>query len=320
MRKKTLFILCMTLCSVSVWGCGNSKEQQIADNLQEEWGIEEDEAKELAAEFAEIQEEMQEDETYDSVMSKEESTIETEEKVELQYAEPTQEILDANFEDFKFQVDTKVFHFDYDMNVEEFVNQFSDTDIVFKMDDSELNLDRLVSGEKFSSEKIDAYLNDEKCFTVSGHNYDLQGNTVSLRECPVTQLSFEQNFSGAIYFAKGIPYNNTELLQQNENLTFSNLADYLQSIGVEESTGLQSEKTFYYTQNGGMEYIITPVALYALPTRDMNMMNDKQRRYAYCSYILKLRIDPDTAKCNEVEFHTESQTQYEDDREQVPEE
>lgn len=305
MKRKIVCFAIILMLGISVLACGRSQEDIIADNLQNEYDIDKEEAEEFASEIFKKQNDINSSES--SVNNEENSVNEVEEVI---YAEPTQEILDADFEDFKVQIDSKVYRFDYDMTTQDFIAQFDENDFKFiDSDTSEpINMDKLISPDLNLAGFINmkAYYKDELCFFASFLNCDMERKTITLKECFFRAIDFSYQFSGAIYFAKGIPYNNVAMLDENENFTFNNLRSYFESIGLTESLYEEIGKTCFYTQNGDMEYIVRPVSTHRRPsTNDSTWVS-------YCSYMLNFTISPDTAKVNNVsfEFFSYSRREY----------
>ena len=215
------------------------------------------------------------------------------------YNEPTEEILSADFTDFKFQVDDVVFQTKTQMTVEEFIGQFPEGEYVvaqYNTKDgsfSDQPLDRLIKidgleGYYIQNKKYD----NSYCVHITAENKS--DSVCELKDCTVTSIELNKFYSGTIYFAKGIPYYNDPSIHSDERFSYENIVDTFAGYGLET----MDEITYMFsdsdeTQFAGRQLLVTGsdgLSFQIIAYGDMY----KDNLIRPARYTLFFTIDPDT--------------------------
>ena len=216
------------------------------------------------------------------------------------YNEPTEEILSADFTDFKFQVDDVVFQTKTQMTVEEFIGQFPEGEYVVSQYNtkdgsfSDQPLDRLVKIDGIEGYYIQNKKHDDSyCVYIAATNKS--DSVCELKDCMVTSIELNRFYPGSIYFAKGIPlYPRHANYNDDERFSYENISNTFTEYGLEtmdENTYLISSadetqfagKQLLVTGNDGLSFQIVAYG---------DMYKDSLLIPAH--YMLLFTIDPDT--------------------------
>ena len=215
------------------------------------------------------------------------------------YSEPTEEILSADFTDFKFQVDDVVFQTKTQMTVEEFIGQFPEGEYVVSQYNtkdgsfSDQPLDRLVKIDGMEGYYIQNKKYDKSyCVHITAENKN--DSVCELKDCMVTSIELNRFYTGTIYFAKGIPYYNDPSIHSDERFSYENIGDTFAGYGLET----MDENTYSFskaneTQYAGRQLLVTG---YDGLTFEIVAYGDmyKDNLISPAHYTLYFTIDPDT--------------------------
>lgn len=150
-------------------------------------------------------------------------------------ASPTKEIMNAGFDDFKFQVDETVFTVKPGDTFEDFFDQFPD-DYVLKggtYTKEEVDTSRLInSGATETVYVCYESINNSHAVMLSVTNpYD---ETCELGDCVIIEFELSEYYEGVIYLPRGIVLNDDDAIASDDRFNYDNILDSLKSYGVEE--------------------------------------------------------------------------------------
>ena len=215
------------------------------------------------------------------------------------HCEPTEEILSADFTDFKFQVDDVVFQTKTQMTVEEFIGQFPEGEyVVSKYNTSDASfteqpLDKLVKidgieGYHIQNKKYD----NSYCVHITAENKS--DSVCELKDCMVTSIELNRFYIGTIYFAKGIPYYNDPSIHSDERFSYENIDDTFAGYGLET----MDENTYLFSQADETQFAGRQLSVTCIDGLSFEIVayGDMYKDNLICPahYMLIFTIDPDT--------------------------
>ena len=145
--------------------------------------------------------------------------------------EPSQEILKADFTDFKFQIEDSVVTLKSGDTVEEFVNQLSDNFYLYDTYEGKVATSRLVDGEEYDYLTLFWDDGDRSSKVMYLDVRNMSDDDCELKDCIITDFEFNDYDGRNIYFAKGIPLSTPA----DDRFSYDNIKDTLEDLGVEES-------------------------------------------------------------------------------------
>lgn len=303
MRKKIISIGIIAVMSLMTFvGCGKSEEEKTAEQL----GISTEEYKDMNEAVTEYLED--ESEAFEEHL-KEAKQSETEE-AQLPKYEAKEEIVNADFRDFKFQLDDTIFVVTLGETLENFMSQFDEDKYSWcDSDHKEINLNKLVTNQDYYEDVYLVNKNDSQKF-ILGINVRNEGiETCELSQAVLYSFNLSKKYKGSIYFPKGIPYD-IELLQSDSNFSYENIAAYLDSFGFEsdnqtDNRWMEKEdcgKVIIGKDDTGMTYTITAFGDESeyLVSERITMGEQKMVDRPY--YVIRFEIDPETRACKDVSF------------------
>lgn len=182
------------------------------------------------------------------------------------YVAPTQEILDADFTDFKFQIEDTVVTLKPGDTVEELMDQLSDDFYLNVSDEGDITTSWLVGGE----EQVVPHLmwsNGDRSFIAFILWVDnLSSDDCELGECIITSFHLEGSEHGNTYLAKGIPYD----VPGDDRLSYENIKDTLEEFGA---------------QDNGDELYLNYDGIYVAEYAGKVVIEDRSDEYHYYIYV-----------------------------------
>ena len=231
------------------------------------------------------------------------------EPVILKY-DPTEEILNAKFTDFVFQIDDILITYNYTQTVTDFIAQFDPE--TYEIDGNLSALLTKNSRTYFSiyNTKQPSEKGKEKSKVMSVTVKNDFEETTTVDKCSTFWPDFNLKYEGSIYFAKGIPFN-LEDIQNDDNYSFGKISDYLRPLAddtTEEGSvwgdfvvsNLEPDKTYFWESDDKMNYV-----LYVFGNRDYKRLSHFGHDL-YPAYSLLFEISNQTAMCRNVKINFES--------------
>ena len=230
-------------------------------------------------------------------------------------SKPTKEIEEANFNDFKFQVDDVVFEA-RTATVEDFMKQFpSDKYYLAQYNTSggaydEVAMDRLQEvngvGESFYIVNKEIYATDTfrngtfgLCIVVENPNEAV----TELKDCVVTNFELNRDYVGSIYAPKGIPLYDNELIQSDERFSYENINETFAGYGLE----IVDAETYDYLGRDEVQYAGKQLLVpgkdglsYRVIGYDSNVT---ELTISPAMFWVSFTIDPDTKMCSQTEYY-----------------
>ncbi len=258
MKKKSLLLLMTALLCFQLTACGDEGETEEKESkVKTEESKEVEESKDSESENEETKDAQETDAT--------EKTVEEVVEEAPAYYLPKQEIIDAEFLDFKFQVDDDIIEWPVNMTLGEYMETLPE---YYHITDGKKDItpDRLIEpGEGMSVYFTSHEKASDAGFYAVVRNFTEQ--TTSIKDCPVVYLSLVAVYEGDVYLAKGVPANmsvnreNPLKLSEDERFTFANVRATMESFGIPEKGGerLDDHCGEYYccfTSNNDLEYNI----------------------------------------------------------------
>lgn len=164
------------------------------------------------------------DQGYFEEDSEETGASDTEDAAQQEVIEPTDEILDADWTDFKLQVDHTVISFQYPMTVAEFVSQFDEEEYEFEELDGLCKADSTVQvnirNKKLALEK--AMGSAALSIVARNKTEDISPNS----DCIIELVGTDSTYRGSIYFAGGLKGTDA-MVEGDETYTYGALEDYM---------------------------------------------------------------------------------------------
>ena len=164
------------------------------------------------------------DQGYFDEDSEETGASDTEDAAQQEVIEPTDEILDADWTDFKIQVDHTVISFQYPMTVAEFVSQFDEEEYEFE------KLDGLCKADSTGQVNI---INKKLALEESGGSTVLYLATRNKTEdilpnsdCIIEMVKTNSSYRGNIYLTGGLKGTDA-MVEGDETYTYGTLEDYV---------------------------------------------------------------------------------------------
>lgn len=197
MKKRILAAVLGIVAVMAVSACGKSEKEQAKEYYQEELGLTEEEAEEIA------------DFVYNEETTPTEAPEEeVPEEVELEHFPLSPEWKDYTISDGVFQIDDTVYY--NHMLVSDFIDRVNASAVDYTY---EYNPDKLVtSGHQ---EQIDFYREDQLWFSIYADHFFLSDGSVVLSDVPVSNISISDKAYEYCYFMDGRSYE--ELIQMNYN-------------------------------------------------------------------------------------------------------
>lgn len=310
MKKKSLLLLMTALLCFQLTACGDEGETEEKESkVKTEESKEVTESKDSESENEETKDAQEIDSAEETV---EEVVEEAEEELDpmLVHYEPMQEILDADFTDFKFQVDDTVYTLAYGMTFEELLQQVPDRYQIYDANKSyQIDENRLLEPSKgFSVSFLNSEKEDDLAFWVEVVNETEE--TIAIKDCVVMGMDFPGYYEGDCYAAKGILLNksrksqNPVRMEQDESFNFSTMKDILASWGIPEVENFAAMKEFLgqkyvaYVNTNGITYEI--FALDDHPT--VITVQGNKAMLKYTEYEIKFTISKETNNLSNVQF------------------
>lgn len=240
--------------------------------------------------------------------TKESKTKEEEKKDNgpLKY-EASDEIINASFTDFKFQIDDTVITVNYGGKVSDFLSQFDEN--TYKYTDgwrNDISTDELIPPGKYGMIYV-FNKNQPKTYGEMGFesnevltiNFENNGEeTCEVGDCTLSGFCLSDEYNGSIYVAKGIPID-YEALAADERFTYDNIEAYLSQYVdriVEDGLDVDNDiigTTILSKNSGGLEYCL---AAYASEEKSFQSWDS----VLYPGYVIHFCIDPNTRGLSDI--------------------
>ena len=245
---------------------------------------------------------------------KSDDSVETGKNEVSTYCEPTEEIMAADFTDFKFQLDNTVFQIKGQTTVEELLNQFpSDEYVLTVYETSTGEYKEQATNKLVEAGGVENYFIVNKKFADSkdihaGATWGIEiaaknkSDSVSdLKDCIINGFEFNVVYAGTTYFAKGIPAFG-DAIQSDERFSYDNISETFAGYGfetIDEDTYdilLADENQFagrkvFIPGNDGLTFsAVTHDDLY------------KDNMVSPAVFWITFTIDPDTRMCSNIYY------------------
>lgn len=168
------------------------------------------------------------DQGYFEEDSEETGDADTEDAAQQEVIEPTDEILDADWTDFKIQVDHNMVTFDYPMTVSEFLGQFDSVEY-----GTEDNLEGLCNaGDSIQIEirnntlEMNSFKNFKPLYMFAENQTD---DILRVKDCTISEVHIYPTYDGYIYYPKGLKGDN-HMLEGDENYSYDMLQNYVEPL------------------------------------------------------------------------------------------
>lgn len=151
-----------------------------------------------------------------------------EEEVVVEEIEPLDEIVNADWTDFKIQVDHTIVTFDYPMTVSEFLGQFDSEEY-----GTEDNLEGLCNaGDSVQIDignktlEMNSSENFEPLFMYAVNKTD---DILRVKDCTISEVHSYAAYDGYIYYPKGLKGDH-HMLEGDENYSYDMLQNYVEPL------------------------------------------------------------------------------------------
>lgn len=306
MKKKFLLFALAAMMCLNFTACGSETEEEEKETKTKKESVQEEEKE------SEETEESSEAEAVSEVSEEtSEEVVETpEEVIDPMYVhyEPMQEILDADFTDFKFQVDDTIYTVVHNMSFAEFLLQVPER---YQMYDQKKNIqideNRLLEPDKGF---VVAFYNTEKGDDCAFSVYVVNEteSTISIKDATVWYMQFPFTYEGDCYAPKGIVLNKSRYSQnpvkisEDERFTFSTMKDTLASWGIPEIENIKALDD--YAGQNFVAYVNQNDLVYHIFVLDehpeISLVQGNKAMIRFDRYEIKFTISKETGTISDV--------------------